>query len=125
MEFDRPTVRTLLGDLQSELNAVARKLGVKLTVGRASYTETLATIQLEAGVIGADGVAESGMASDFKRWAARFGLQPTDLHRSFTEDKTTWKIIGLKPKSHQRKRALLAELGRTPTEKDGYPATGR
>ena len=203
MPFDRPTFRTLLDALQSALNAVGKKLGVQITVGRASYTETLATIKLEAGILGADGVAESGMEADFKRLAVCFGLQPTDLQRSFTEGTTTWKIIGLKPRSrqypviganqngkryklpaaqvmrglaaagapavpptkrtdaailddlrrvedalspenltcggqasrsyvrrraaerHRRKRALLAELGRTPTEEELYPGVGR
>jgi hypothetical protein len=34
---------------------------------------------------------------DFKRYASRYGLQATDLGRSFTQRRSTFTIVGLVP----------------------------
>lgn len=100
MPFDSASVHDLMKSIQIELTAVEKKLGVKLTVGRASYSATVCTVKVEAALPASDGAApDTKMASDFRRCAGRWGLKDDDLHKTFMEGGKKWKIVGLLPRA--------------------------
>lgn len=95
--------RTNLGQLrvsiQSVLAAVAEEYDVKITVGNANYTGRNATIKIEVATVGDDGEVNTKEAMDFRAYASRYGMVPSDLGRSFRNNGYSWTITGCKPRS--------------------------
>ena len=86
---------------------IAKELGVTLKVGNISYSDAYATVKVEASDIGEDGVAVTKEAHDFKLMAHLYGLEPSDLGKSFKVRGREFTIKGLKPRS--TKRPILVE----------------
>jgi len=88
--------KNILARIEAELPALGQKLGLKLTPGRASYGDTV-ELKIEAAPILADGSAISKEAEDFKRYAMDYGLEPSDLGRTFDSNGWTFTLTGLRP----------------------------
>lgn len=58
-QFDKPTLRRLRDELQSAVDMVAGKNGIKINVGNASFDATTVTFKVNGTTIGSDGVAQT------------------------------------------------------------------
>lgn len=99
--LSRDEVRDVADKLDAELAEVGKRLGLKLTLGRCKYGETM-EFKLEVAKVQADGTAPSREAETFKRGAALYGLQPSDLGRHFRGNGgQEFVIVGLNPRAHK------------------------
>jgi hypothetical protein len=100
--IDRTTLQQLRPLLQAHLKAFGDKHGLNFhQIGRISFLADSFSFKLSANVATPGLPTESKEAKDFKRFCGRFGLQPTDLNKTFTSRGTTYKIVGLKPNSYK------------------------
>lgn len=99
-ELTREIVREISADIMSALEPVAEKHGIKLTYKGGSFTSSNCTYRIEAAVMGADGQAETRERENFTVFAARFGLDPSDLGVKFKSPHTgeIFEITGLAPR---------------------------
>ena len=51
-QFNRPQLRTLRDELQTELNALGARLGLNISAGNISYEQNACTIQVKAKING-------------------------------------------------------------------------
>jgi len=117
-QFDQETMKSLHREIYDAIQEIAARRGIQLTVGRSTYTAENATIKIEAAVKSGDGTAITREATAFRELAHLYGLQPSDLGRTFTLSGTEYTIVGL------RTRATRAPiLARTSDGKlVGFPA---
>ncbi len=98
----RETVRNLRENLNAKLAALGNELGLSLKLGNCTYGMANATFKLEVAPLNSDGSPPVTKESDdFMMHARSFGLQPTDLDKSFSEGGYTFTVVGLKPRSHR------------------------
>ena len=103
-------IREYLEDMFEKIEKdIEKELGVKFKVGNISYSNEYATIKLEASDIGEDGVALSKEEISFQKLAEFYGLRATDLGKTFKSMGSTYKIVGLKPRSS--KYPILVQKG--------------
>ena len=116
--FDKTNLDTLRKEIDDALAPIAARHGIQLHAGRITYAADNARITLEAAVVTPDGMVLSREATAFRELAHLYGLQPSDLGRTFTLSGTEYTIVGL------RTRATRAPiLARTSDGKlVGFPA---
>jgi hypothetical protein len=86
--------------MDAKLKELGAEFGINLKSSHISFTNTNATIKVEAAVKAANGEVVTKEAQDFKRWAMVFGLKPEWLGKTFkSQDGCNVIIRGLKPKS--------------------------
>lgn len=109
--FDRNTVRLFGEELQNALKGLAEKYGVSIKSAGATFARDggNVTYKVAVAVIGEGGVAETKERSAFIQLAVMYGLQPTDLGKTFVHVGETVEITGLAPKS--RKFPILGKKG--------------
>ena len=103
--MDRDKCKAIRAVIDNALKGVGEPLGVKITIGGASYDTHVANFKIEF----ADIVAGQAMTKEveaFKRMATLHGFQPEDLGKPFAFRRRMYKICGLK---HGCKHPLLAE----------------
>lgn len=105
--FDRDTLRTLSAEIEAALQAVARKNGVSLKVGRGQFSPQNFTLKVEGSLLEDGGEAVTKEKNDFNRYATTFGLKPEDLGRRFVFRGQPYGIVGLKLSS--RKYPILGK----------------
>jgi hypothetical protein len=98
--------------IDTALASVGKKYNLKFHAGNTSYTESVATIKLEASVIGADGTAVTKDVEDFKRFASMFGLSQEMLGQSITIQGKKFTVVGLKPNAPKRPVRIADENGK-------------
>ena len=96
--FDKQSCRDIRLALEQALANVATDLGVKITVGNASYSSSHIVFKLEVAEITKDGVAMTKEATTFTQLASLYGLKPTDLNRTFTWGGKQFTLVGLAPR---------------------------
>jgi hypothetical protein len=92
--IDRSTVKTLREVLQLACDELSERIGAKVTVGNAKFTDRNATFSVEIATINEDGEANSRQAEDFKRFARTYGLVPEHLGKRVMLRGTEFEIIG-------------------------------
>lgn len=105
-QFDRPILKAIRPTIEQALSVLETEFGVKIALGKATFTHDHVKFQFEMALVGADGQAVTGPAADFKRDAVLYGLHPNDLGRHFVCRGEEFIITGLKPNA--RKRPVLA-----------------
>lgn len=105
-QFDRPILKDIRPTIEQALSVLEKEFGVKVALGRATFTHDHVKFQFEMAIVGKDGEALTGPAADFKREANLFGLHPDDLGRHFVCRGEEFVVTGLKPNA--RKRPILA-----------------
>ena len=105
--MDRDKCRMIRDVLNEELQACAEKLGLVISIGNATYTDTNVTFKVECAEISEDGTVMNKEASDFKSGAYLYGLEPEDFGREFESNGKVFKIVGLKARS--RKYPVIGE----------------
>jgi hypothetical protein len=99
--LDRPVLAAIRKRMDEALSAVGVEFGLRIVTGRATYSPTLATFKVEVATVGADGVAETREARDYREMAYAFGLDPAWLGKSFTYGGKPAEIVGLKPNARR------------------------
>jgi hypothetical protein len=108
-EITRATVRGLREEMEEALAAIGQRHGIQVKVGRASFTPVNVTFKVELAVVKKDGnkpVVMDKQATDFQRYAFRYGLTPQHLFRRFRHENFTYTIIGARPR--KRRFPILA-----------------
>jgi hypothetical protein len=103
-------LRAILDKTFADLESQMLALGVKVSVGKASYTPDSvgsASFKVEFAEIAADGNVATAESQAFKANAFIFGLKSEDLFRKFRNGGREFKIIGLK--SRARTMPILCE----------------
>lgn len=108
-KLDRKTVRNIGEEMERELEAVAKKYGVQIERGGATFDPNgnFATYKIKVSTVADDGTVMSKEAEDFKRKAGRFGLDPEMLGKGFKHNGETFTVVGLAAKA--KKYPVLVE----------------
>ena len=85
-QFDRQEVRILGEAIESALQKVGDQYGVHIIRGNGRFDPTNLTLKIEASIVGENGEVVTKEAKDFKKFATMYGLNPSDLNKTFT----TW-----------------------------------
>lgn len=99
MSFDKTTLKNIRDDINKALAAVGVKYGLQLEAGNCTYGDSNFTIKLNASRINSDGTVETQQVSDFKRYCGMYGLQASDLGKTFRSNGNTYVLSGLNPKA--------------------------
>ena len=99
--IDRETCRILRDTINHTLSSVGNRLGLKITAGSASYDPQQATFKLECATLNSNGDPITKTVTDFTRNACLYGLEASDLGRSFESVGDTWTLVGLSPRSRK------------------------
>ncbi len=98
----RDKCRQLRSELDTALAALGAKLGMSIAVtGGMRYSETTISVKITANLPDRGGNVESLEAKDFKANVWKWGMEASDLGRTFFIRGETYTIIGAKPRSPQ------------------------
>jgi len=106
-KFDKPTLKFMRPSIVKALSVLEEEFGIKVTLGNATFTSSHVNVKFEMAVIGESGQAETGVVTDFKRYAYQYGLAATDLGRPFVCHGDEFIILGLRTKAP--KRPIIAQ----------------
>lgn len=106
-QIDRPAMQILRAPIEAALRAVGEAYGIDLTLGKGKYAHTNGSFTLEIGLPQGDGNVMNADSAAYTANAAYFNLKPEWLFQTVTIGPTTYKIVGLKPRS--AKYPVLAE----------------
>ena len=95
--MNQARVKVLKGEIEAALKPLEELFGVRMLVGRVSFSRLNASFGLEAAET-ADGILWTKEAEAFVRGAEAFGLNRDDLGREFLLAGTAYVIAGLKPR---------------------------
>ena len=96
--LDRTAVRRINDDIQSALDAVAKRYGVQIKVGNSRFSNTNCTTKIDISTVSEGGTVMTKEATDYNRYASSFGLTKK-LGDTFEFRYDTYEIVGLKPRS--------------------------
>lgn len=96
--LDRTAVRRINDDIQSALDAVAKRYGVQIKVGNSRFSNTNCTTKIDISTVNEGGTVMTKEATDFNRFAANFGITKK-LGDTFDFRYDRYEITGLKPRS--------------------------
>lgn len=102
-EITKALLKEVRSDIDEALKAVGQKHGLQMKCGNASFIPGgNGTMKVEMSSITEGGQVVSKIEEDFKFYASRYGLKPSDLGRTFRNwDGTVYTIVGCKPKAHK------------------------
>ena len=110
--MDRNKVRELSSIISSILAEASDKLkayGVVAEVGSGSFTDSNVTFKVNVSEVGENGEAKSREAESFKTNASLYGLDPSDLGKTFVDRGNNYTVLGLAPR--RSKYPVLAVRG--------------
>lgn len=105
-KFDKANLKTVRADIDAALAAVAKKHGIKLSIGGITYDpdgtnfRTTLSAVTEAAAGGADVAGNVKWQSAFIKYAALFGMKKEDLGKKVKIGRETYTIVGARPKAN-------------------------
>ncbi len=93
-EITRASCKVIRNKLNAELVKVGEKLGLVISAGNASYTDTSVTFKVECVIEGVDKAKEN-----FERECFLFNLPADAYNKTFHFNRQDWKLVGLKTRS--------------------------
>jgi len=107
--FDKKNAGEVLDACKEALELVAEDFGLVLQRKSCTFhhNELPVSFKLVAPERTGDGEAVDLRETEFRKYAARFGLQPDDYGKMFKTYTGVFRICGIKPKS--RKYSVLGE----------------
>lgn len=101
-QFDKQEVRRIRVAIEDALEKVGNQYGVQIKGGSGSFSSNNLTLKLEASIVGENGEVKSKESETFKLYAKMYGLDPTDLGKTFTTfSNKTFEITGLMTRSRK------------------------
>lgn len=120
--MDRQKAKELREKVTSALKQqVEGELGVTFTVGNIRFSDTTASIKLDAVDVAPDGTKVTVAESDWHAMCGLFGFEKDDLNREFVSQGRTFRISGLKPTN--RKYPVIAKCVSTGSSYKFAPET--
>lgn len=102
MTITKDLLKALRADCNAALAEVAKKHGVILQVGNASFSGETATFKLEVaktdGATQGESIIVIKARDDWATYAPIFGMEAEWLGQSFRRSGSTYKILGVMPK---------------------------
>lgn len=95
----RPFLAAIRPEITQALAELGKKHGIAFSLGACRFSSTSATFKLDLALPSPGGEFEPPERRDFKAHAALWGMNPTDLDRTFTWNRETYTVSGLKPKA--------------------------
>lgn len=92
---DKNELKMFRHEFTQSMKALEEKFGVKVDLGRISYSDTNFSGKITVSNVAEDGTVENPEAEGFRSCASLVGLKPEDLGREFTHRGETYKITGL------------------------------
>jgi hypothetical protein len=111
--FNRNNVAQLQNEVKAAIALIAERHGIKIEMGRGSFSANAFTLKVEGAVVTSDGTAMTREAEAFRQLASLYGLRPEDLGRSIPFQGGTANIIGLKSRASRMPIVLQDENGKT------------
>lgn len=101
-QFDKQETRRIGSAIEDALQKVANQFGVCIKRGNGRFSSNNLTLKIEVSLLNANGEVKSRESETFKLYAKVYGLEPTDLGRTFTAwSGKTFEITGLSARSHK------------------------
>lgn len=94
--FNKTNLRSLRPELEKALADVCAKHGITATIGSGSFTESECKFRLILNLEGSEAKTKVDSAT-FERYATLYGLEPTDLGKSFMVSGNWYKVTGISP----------------------------
>lgn len=94
--LDKPTVLNLQNEMLTAMQAVAAKHGLTVINKGGTFSQTSTMMKFEVVTCGKTGEPQTREREDFKRLASVYGLQATDLDRTFVFNGSIFQVVGLK-----------------------------
>jgi len=119
-EFTSKTLSSLRPQIDAELIALGKKLGIEFKAGNASCSGTSATFKLEMSLVGdtagksAEEIEDIKLRNQFNEYAKLFNLTPDDFCRELIVNGEKFELVGFKP------RAAKSYLGRRVSDRKVY-----
>lgn len=102
MNITAETCQILRDEVNQALTALGDKYGFSISAGRAKYTSTNVTFQLECAVINDDGVAQTKAVSNLHLYLPSMGITDEQAKKSFIMDGYSYTLAGYKPSAPMR-----------------------
>jgi len=96
-KFDRPNLRSLRPELEKALADVCAKHGITATIGNGSFTEFECKFKLTLNLEGSNDAQTTLEKAQFGLCAKAYGLEPTDLGKTFMVNNNLYVITGINP----------------------------
>lgn len=107
-QLDKTNLQLLRKELQSAVQSVAEKYGLKVDVGNCTYTPpSNAKFQLMVATVGDGGVVNDQFRTNWDKYAPMLGLDKAMLDQSICWAGKTYKVVGLNP--NKGRYPVLAE----------------
>ena len=107
-QFNRQECRRLSDAIEQAIKKIGDEFGVHIKRSSGSFTDANYKMKWEASVINENGEIRSREAEDFKTQARLYGLQETDLGKTFSDwTGRKFEITGLTPR--RSKYPILAK----------------
>jgi hypothetical protein len=101
--IDKGTVRMLLDESEEALGHIAMKHGIIVSRKHCTYSQTEVPVAFKFVVPerSEDGEAVDPKETEFRKYAARFGLQPDDYGKPFKTYTGAYQVCGIKPRGRK------------------------
>lgn len=100
-EFNRQNLKEMRAEINKALAPLSDKYGVVFGTGNIRFTRDEFTVKLTVGTVNEGAPAQGKEVKDFLALCHGYGLEPTDLGKTFVSNGTAWVLVGLKPKSYK------------------------
>jgi hypothetical protein len=112
MTFNPVNLANLRRDVEGTLAIVAKRYGIKFTLGKIHYQPTSFHAKLEASVMEDDGV-DAGERERFAKMASLFGFTPADYNRAIDLDGRRLYVVGFKTRANRMPVILRDDTQKT------------
>ncbi len=104
--MDKQKARSIREAAEKVLATLGEELNLQITIKGGTFDGGQITYKVEFAEIGEGGMVATKEAEDFKTYAHRYDMEPSDLGRTFTMRGETFTICGCKVRA--RKMPILA-----------------
>lgn len=99
--IDRDVCDQIGALLQKEMQHLLRNYNLNVKRKRSTYSDSNIQMKFEISLVNKHGKVLNRTVSDFPHYASRYGLDPTDLGRSFRYKSKNYKITGINTAAHR------------------------
>lgn len=106
MPIDKNLMIVIRAEIQDALDKISKTVGVNFTLRNGTYTPETLSFKLTGAIIDKKtGKSINEEEQDFTKYATRYGLDPSDLHKTIVLNDEKYIISGLTTRS--RKYTIL------------------
>jgi hypothetical protein len=117
--MDRQKVKALREAMLEALKQLETDMSVEFTIDKISFNDNTASVKVEVSDVSENGEVYNKEAEDFKKFSLNYGLDPSNLGKSFCHGGKIFVITGLS--TRKRKYPIMAKEVKT-EKKYKFPA---